>query len=390
MANDEPAAPQPDAAPSDKVVPQPQAGRSASSSENQPVRSPAPLWLMLIEAAGALLVAYLFIVVMMTASAQQRVIAILDLRNKTADAAKQIDYSRAWSHLEAARTTQDKHARDELSLDQQERVLDSSQKILNSVKESAADAWDQFSSASTKKKFLSACDVDLPKSSNIADQYEFWSRMSNCEAHGNLPDQLAAELGAAMKGSGDFGTAYHNLQVAADQVEAAAATVSVSSKKITQEESQLAAWDTDSTDFSEVQTLLDHWYLGGSAIVSIPPSMSQIIMSFSAGTFGALLITLVLVVYPQSTLSAGQTKEHVSRIFLGGLIALCVFIVLGGGSAILGNTSAFNQSQANFMTFAAVGVLAGMFSDRVALWLSSRANVFFGSSDHQQPEQKGS
>ena len=52
-------------------------------------------------------------------------------------------------------------------------------------------------------------------------------------------------------------------------------------------------------------------------------------------------------------------------------------VVLGGGTAVLGTSGGFGDGEANFLAFCAIGILAGMFSDRVAQWLSGRADAFF-------------
>ena len=132
---------------------------------------------------------------------------------------------------------------------------------------------------------------------------------------------------------------------------------------------------------SELDVLHAPW-LGWGFLIQVPPALLQILVAFISGAFGALLVTLVLVVYPKSQLASDAAgQEYGSRLLLGGLISMGVFVILSGGSAVLGSSTAFSQNQANFMTFSAVGVLAGMFSDRVAAWLSERANVFF--SDHK-------
>lgn len=64
---------------------------------------------------------------------------------------------------------------------------------------------------------------------------------------------------------------------------------------------------------------------------------------------------------------------------------MCVYVVLSGGAAILGTAGTLGDAPANVMTFCAVGVLAGMFSDRVAFWLSDRADVFFSRADPAPP-----
>jgi hypothetical protein len=112
------------------------------------------------------------------------------------------------------------------------------------------------------------------------------------------------------------------------------------------------------------------------SLVDFPPPILQLLLAASAGAFGALLITLILLVYPKTDLKFSTSGGFWERIMLGGFIAVCVYIVLLGGTAVLG-TASFDQGGANYMTFCAISVLAGMFSDRVAHWLSSRADLFF-------------
>ncbi|HYD23754.1 MAG TPA: hypothetical protein VEB68_03085 [Croceibacterium sp.] len=130
--------------------------------------------------------------------------------------------------------------------------------------------------------------------------------------------------------------------------------------------------------FSELAAFAGDRMVGGGLFGGFPPAVIHILLAFVSGMFGALLITLVLVVYPKTELrlSSGEGRYE-ARIFLGGLISICVFVVLGGGTAVLGTTEGFGSGEANFLAFCAIGILAGMFSDRVAHWLSSRADAFF-------------
>ena len=114
--------------------------------------------------------------------------------------------------------------------------------------------------------------------------------------------------------------------------------------------------------------------------VNLPPFIIHVLLSFFSGTFGALLITMVFVVYPSKLRERVSAKLYQKRVFLGGLVALTVFIVLTGGASILG-TSEVSDDGTNIMSFTAIGLLAGMFSDTVADWLSARAKTMFSSDD---------
>jgi hypothetical protein len=115
-------------------------------------------------------------------------------------------------------------------------------------------------------------------------------------------------------------------------------------------------------------------------LVGFPPFIIRVLLSFFSGTFGALLITMVFVVYPSKLRERVSSKLYYKRVFLGGLVALTVFIVLTGGASILG-TSEVSTDDANVMSFTAIGLLAGMFSDTVADWLSARAKTMFSSDE---------
>jgi hypothetical protein len=119
-----------------------------------------------------------------------------------------------------------------------------------------------------------------------------------------------------------------------------------------------------------------------------PPFITHVLLSFFAGTFGALLITMVFVVYPSKLRERVSAKLYYKRVFLGGLVAVTVFIVLTGGASILGTGEA-SQVGTNVMSFTAIGLLAGMFSDTVADWLSARAKTMFSSDDDDDGKKDG-
>jgi hypothetical protein len=122
------------------------------------------------------------------------------------------------------------------------------------------------------------------------------------------------------------------------------------------------------------------WFPGRFA--DYPPFIVHVLLSFFAGMFGALLITMVFVVYPSKLRERVSAKLYYKRVFLGGLVAVTVFIVLTGGASILGTGEA-SQAGTNVMSFTAIGLLAGMFSDTVADWLSARAKTMFSSDEDE-------
>ncbi|HYW17417.1 MAG TPA: hypothetical protein VE891_14855 [Allosphingosinicella sp.] len=107
-------------------------------------------------------------------------------------------------------------------------------------------------------------------------------------------------------------------------------------------------------------------------LVYVPPILTGIILASVSGLFGALLITLILFVYPDNRYKFTRTTSYFGRILLGGLIALGVFVLMFSGVAVLGGPSASGSAQ-NLIAYSGIGILAGMFSDQAAGWLSDRS-----------------
>ncbi len=107
-------------------------------------------------------------------------------------------------------------------------------------------------------------------------------------------------------------------------------------------------------------------------LVYVPPVLTGIILASVSGLFGALLITLILFVYPDNRFKFTRTKSYFGRILLGGLIALGVFVLMFSGVAVLAGPNASGSAQ-NLIAYGGIGILAGMFSDQAAGWLSDRS-----------------
>jgi H+/Cl- antiporter ClcA len=129
--------------------------------------------------------------------------------------------------------------------------------------------------------------------------------------------------------------------------------------------------------FQDIELLQTNWVFGVTGLAYLPPSIMQIFLCFLSGLFGALLLTLILIVYPNSELKSAGTASFWNRIFLGGLTAVGAFVMIGGGVAVISSSDTLFNGRSNFMSFCAIGILAGMFSDRVAKWLSRTATTMF-------------
>ena len=125
---------------------------------------------------------------------------------------------------------------------------------------------------------------------------------------------------------------------------------------------------------------------GSDILVHVPPTLMAIFVAFSSGMFGALLITLVLYVYPDNRYSFTRSHSFGGRILLGGLIALGVFVLLFSGVAVLGGSDNAAEGTHNVMAYSAIGILCGMFSDQAAAWLSGQAATLLKQQQERQAE----
>ena len=337
---------------------------------------------------GALLIAYAFIVVLMTASLQNQVAQTL------ADLDPPLDYSTAYTMMGQSR-----------QLDRQIAQLASRSRELGAARTAARNkADDAFDDLLVRAAPFDAllprleaygCTIGLsptnPDATMRSADPDAIARaliqIRDCKTDKQLPAPLARDADRVLATSTEL-------------IEGARAWW----KPFREEDRNLALIvsvnhqvdlaRTERTGLVEARrafdamTALDQGVLfGGGALAELPPSIIHIVLAFVSGMFGALLLTLVFVVYPGNGLKVTTSQGgYGARILLGGLISVCVFVVIGGGTAVLGTTSALAEGDSNFLAFCAIGILAGMFSDRVTVWLSERANTFFTSQDGAPPE----
>lgn len=366
-------------------------------------------------ALGALAVTYGFLLVLVTAAAQQRVITRLEAFNNTPpptqivqpardEGADESEIEEADPATEAAKS-EVAPARERFDYSsgrvRLEAAVEAGKKI-DTIKQKYADqrryvrvAKKEYDEARDKSKALSAKLTPLfDKAQKVCSKAGTnsillmissearWQRAKQC---GDTNPVVAEEV---VRQTDNYYTYQESLvtqRKASSGHQTAVETLEATGRDLSELQNILKAAEPLGMIFSDVTALKDTFPLS-PFVAKIPPAILQIVMAFVSGLFGALLVTLVLIVYPNNSISASAGGKILSRIFLGGLISTGVYIVLGGGTALLGGNIAFDESKANFMTFCAVGVLAGMFSDRVALWLSKRADTFFGERDKLTPE----
>ena len=321
--------------------------------------------------AAALAIAYVFVVMLMTAIAQQSVLTQLKARGL------ETGYSSAYvTSREVAGRLQEI-----AGLQTQERDLSDDiparQSATASLRGPYNAAWRAF--VPLARRAAGTCRIEnLAGADTPESRMALWTEVGQCSVDGSVPASLAAQLAQLRRSGSGFGNVAQRLDEAADaeraaiaELEALRARIRTDSERTT--EADVKAWRS----FADMNVLHNSWFLGGGVLTPFPPSLLQLLLAFVSGAFGALLVTLVLIVYPANPLHIASASSYFARILLGGLIAVCVYIMLLGGSSVLGSSGGFNGAEANYMAFCAVGILAGMFSDRVAAWLSSRANAFF-------------
>ena len=332
---------------------------------------------------GALLIAYLFIVVLMTASLQNQVAKTLG------DLDPPLDYSTAYTMMRASR-----------DLDRQIVQLAGRSRELGEARTAARnasdDAFDDFLvraapfNALVPRLEANGCTIGLAPTDpdavmRAADPDKIARaliQIRDCTTDRQLPEPLARDAARVLATSSeliDGARAWWKPARAVDRNEALIAGVN---HEVDLARTERAGLDQARHAF-DAMTALDRGVLfGGGALAELPPSIIHIVLAFVSGMFGALLLTLVFVVYPGNGLQLTTSQGgYGPRILLGGLISVCVFVVIGGGTAVLGATSALAEGDSNFLAFCAIGILAGMFSDRVTVWLSERANTFFTSQE---------
>jgi hypothetical protein len=325
---------------------------------------------------GSLLVSLLFVIVFMTASAQQRSVSLLaeQLKDNPNKISASVDYSTALDRVNNAEVSE--AALKMLLKEQEELGIEQRRREVAYSKESDREqrAWERISPIVESVSKVEACEIP-----EIEIKATKWASVVQCAAEGVLTESLAKKVSVASDGSENYSRVSNDQQLAESALKVVNGDLERKRAEVTSKQTEVDQGQAFRQAFGDLNVPRKSWLFGKGVLVEFPPSLMQIILASVSGAFGALLITLVLIVYPNNKFDFVRTDGHEARILLGALIALCAYIVLGGGASVLGDGQAFEGGKANVMTFSAVGILAGMFSDRVAAWLSRSANTFFVS-----------
>jgi hypothetical protein len=317
---------------------------------------------------GAIAIAYLFTVMVMAATAQQDAIAGMKAEKLSQGFSSSFAVTRRANQLDDSRAAELRPF----------RILDYRQK---ETRRTFDGAWQGFLPLPQRLSQANLCDITLPADDLLQPREAVLDAVRDCTLEEGASSAQKRQLEAAKR-----------KQVAVrailDRHVEAYGRYFAAKTKIDPIEDELKGLIEETPDLKKMQRLFSEVFilhstplLLGPVFLWLPPAVLQILLTFVSGLFGALLLTLILIVYPKNSIDLKRRGKTWARTFLGGMIALCVYIVLLSGTAVLGATSVSVGAGSNYLAFCGIGILAGMFSDRVAAWLSTRADIFF----RQQP-----
>jgi hypothetical protein len=325
-----------------------------------------------IRALLSILIGAMFIVVLMVSSEQQS--AMTELRAKNPN----LSYIRALRLAEKPELTESVkrdvlRVREEIVQDQ--KSLSKEKKNLTSLLRSATPKIVSIS------KSIQGCSLPNYDIGDFESLPVVWNEVADCVSRDTSSDQVRDRF-RKLEEVPDSNI--ENLVTRLSQVEEdildLKSRLELNSKSLTEAEIGIADQKLASSSFVSVIEIRKFWPVRILGLVDLTPNVLSITLSFVSGLFGALLLTLILAVYPQNSFNFVTSNSYFDRIFLGGLISITVYVVIGGGMGVLGASAVVRDGTNNFLTFCAIGILAGMFSDRVAGWLSEQAKVFKASA----------
>ena len=318
----------------------------------------------------SILVAAVFLLLLVVASAQHQ--ATVSLQDAKAD----VSYSVARQVIGEA--------------DGYRVELRDAQKILKSVNDEARVLQSEMEE--TKRRYYKEmvlvrevavsisrsgrCDRFPTASAPTEDDMSLWRGVNSCFSENVVPAQVVADLKQLQAPDRNPSELRDRVERLTSQLSSNSQQIDSTKKSVQDLNDRIDKAKAAVNAMEDIRVLDSSWIVRLLGLTSIPPSLMQIFLSFAGGLFGALLLTLILAVYPNNNLNFTAGEGYWNRILLGGLISVSVFVVLGGGVAVLGSKDALSTGGSNFLAFCAIGILSGMFSDRVAKWLSDRAQIF--------------
>lgn len=341
-------------------------------------------WVFTKRAVPAVIIFYLFIISIMVGMAQQSIVEGLKAKNID------FDYSVAVRHYRYPQILPTLQRQQAAALDRATEARDNGRMDLERGEREIAIRIQNFNSEYRLLAGLAGCPVaaaQAPQADPTATLTAAESVLSCAEASEN-----SANPGLAARIQRVRGAAFQ-LQETMDRLAALRlrlGTITATATSLTEKHNAMNRQIEQAGRSSDVMAVLEvfrgKWPLA-ALFISMPPALMGIVISFTGGLFGALLVTLILLVYPGQTATMTASTAYWERLFVGGLVALGVFVVLFSGVAVLNGSNGAAISQ-NVMAYAAIGILAGMFSDRAAAWLAAQP-IFTGARPGDQPQRAG-
>jgi len=333
-------------------------------------------WNSYLRGAGralfSLLVAAAFLLTLLVASAQQQVVRQLD-NGMSYSVARRVVANAAAAERDLRRA-----AAEEIALAKSKRDAEQKLSDLQGLFYANMQTVDSVAENAVHAQLCPRLNADAMPT----DPLTRWGAVYGCSREGKIVKADADDVEWLIDPKNDPTEIDQKVKRAQFDVQSFAQQISASDAQVKADQ-QTVSQAKQASDALQVVTLLDESFIGWLGITAIPPALMQILLCFLSGLFGALLITLVLLVYPNNDLSFSKTNSFWNRILLGGLIAVGVFVMIAGGVAVLGSSEAMLNGQGNFLSFCAIGMLAGAFSDRFAKWLSDNATMLVHT---KQPE----
>jgi len=321
-----------------------------------------------------LVIAFIFVTMVMSATAQQE--ALSQLKSQQVS----LGYRAAFAISEQAREIERKNRSDLAKERSEVAALRLYEQRYRETERQFENAWAVILPSAGRLVQLNMCDIVLPADNSLAARENVLDSIRDCSADEGTSPRAARILNSAKKEEHRARDALDSLLTAFENYYPVKLALEATQTDVKNATQLTADQEKIRKSFSEIDFMLDSRALLGWVFVPLPPAILQIGLTFVAGLFGALLVTLILIVYPDNKLNIQQKGRTWARTFLGGLIALCVYIVLLSGTAVLGSSNINSGAGTNYLAFCGIGILAGMFSDRVAAWLSDRAGMFFRQS----------
>jgi cell division protein FtsB len=318
----------------------------------------------------AMIVAYLFIIVLLVATAQQKVVDALAADNVGYSYSVAVRYYFGKESLAAVRGQNSRALRE--STTRLRKVTDSLSDVERTLSAQAADLRDDLqrlgSAGCPSQQFAG----DSPP--------EPAALLSAAAATRHCVTESRAASAALRDAAGDVDSGATEIHKSLDEIAALNRDIEDEKDQAKALEAERASISNEVNSAAKASGIIailrvfeeSRWPLA-QPLVYVPPALMAIILAFTSGLFGALLITLVIFVYPESRFKFTKSSSYAGRILLGGLIALGVFVLLFSGVAVLGGSDTGNSQ--NLMAYSAIGILCGMFSDQAAGWLSERSTL---------------